>query len=56
MVFQTQAGNCSRAFAIFSNETKFQTVKIFEPRVRNLDARKLKFEIIYTVQKFPKLR
>ena len=44
MVFQTQAGNCSRAFAMFSNENKFlQTVEIFEPRVRKLDVRK--FEI-----------
>ncbi len=47
MVFQTQAGNCSSAFAIFSTESKFQTVEIFEPRFRNLDARKFENRNIY---------
>ncbi len=40
-------GNCSRAFAIFPNESKFQTVEIFEPCVRNLDPRKFEIRNIY---------
>ncbi len=47
-------GNCCHAFAIFSNETNFQTVEIFEPCVRNVGPRKFEIRNIILYKTFPK--